>query len=433
MTGRGLCRPDTKMPLSKRTSVLACVWSLVLIATASALGCGYCTDQHIIINQPWARYGMHFLCGWFLVMVVARLVLQIARHPAANTFVRWWTLAASALLVALGFYWLRYRLWGSFLATSLILSFLWAVFLLVRSVIGVLRLLIGSPSRASVMAVAIDLAFLFCAVAVVAHQQHLATTAEHCIDTLDYHVSATYEIAMPRIVEAGPRAVELLLGPANEALQRHGRYAGERGRFSRSRRLLATAFCLGEIGGPQAEQWLAHVVRDHVGFEDYYCRTWQPAACYAYARCAHARAVNNLIRLYESLGPAEAQHDSRVCPLMALALTGSRRGVMFVLEHMDDLLQASAMDDSQEVIVRAVAQALVFGSDPASLENLPVHRELTLAGDTSVIRRSAYAAEFYWTDASKDAIKPIAEVQAAWNADSQGIKRRWAEVLKESK
>ncbi len=144
------------------------------------------------------------------------------------------------------------------------------------------------------------------------------------------------------------------------------------------------------------------------------------------------RAVNDLVALFDRL-PHDKDDDRRWVPLTALAVTGNRHGVLFVLDHMDQLLdQAETTSDGTAAkVIQATADYLVFGSGRQGLVGIPVFRDTLLAGDTRFADDpDDYASQFFWTDATEQQLRPTQEIKAAWQRDSASIRKRWAELLK---
>ena len=159
---------------------------------------------------------------------------------------------------------------------------------------------------------------------------------------------------------------------------------------------------------------------------------WYKDVCFAYARCAGPRAVNDLVALFEKL-PHDKDDDRRWVPLTALAVTGSKQGVLFVLDHMSPLLNQAetTSDGSAAKVIQATADYLVFGSDRQGLVGIPVFRDTLLVGDTRFADNPAdYASQFFWTETTEKQPRPMQEIKAAWQKDSTSVRKRWAELLK---
>ena len=315
---------------------------------------------------------------------------------------------------------------GSLLLPSLCVGFIWALYLAIRLCVDIGRLIWTCKPDLRV-AVAIHAAFLLAATGVIVYGETKADTLEYQIASLRYHhgPEACSKI-MPAIVSRGSDAVEPLILAATTALNNEDLYA-------RKNMLIGITFCLGRIGGDKAESFLAQLVKQHMDSTDWYDRRWQRSACFAYARCAGPRAMNDLVALFEKT-PHTEDRDERWVPLVALAMTGSKSGVSFALDHMSilfDGMEGGGNSDEMS-IVQAAAERLVFGSDPQALAEIPVYREVTLMGATWLAnpRPNDYTSEFYWTDASQSKIRVTSEILSTWKDRSAAIRKRWDERLK---
>jgi hypothetical protein len=232
---------------------------------------------------------------------------------------------------------------------------------------------------------------------------------------------------MPRIVADGQKAVGPLIRATNEAIDNKDGY-------TRMNTMKHATFCLACIGGPEAERFLSDLVKQHANPSDFYDVKWYRGACFAYARCAGPRAANDLVVLFENM-PHTEERDDRTFLLVALAVTASKYGVAFVLDHMDLLFKYvnnSGWEGNQRRVVQAVAECLVFGTDPKALTQLPVFRDMGLMGSTWLAepRPSDYNSEFFWTESSENRLRSPEEIEAAWRVDSASIHKRWADLLK---
>jgi hypothetical protein len=268
--------------------------------------------------------------------------------------------------------------------------------------------------------------FFVAVLVVVAYFQTKANSLEHYIACLGYgHHSAMYSRIMPEIVARGEEAVGPLIEATNEAMANDDSY-------TRTNVVVHGTFCLARIGGPEAEKFLAGLLKQHRDPDDFGYRHGFEAVHFAYARCAGPRAVNDLIRVFEEM-PPDADIDNRWIPLIALLTTGSREGMVFVLDHMELLLDrmAHGIDGNERRVLQAALGCLVFGADPQALKEIPVYRGVELMGATSVAepRLKDYNSEFFWIASSESLLHPEQEIKAAWEGNSASIRKRWMEQL----
>jgi hypothetical protein len=269
-------------------------------------------------------------------------------------------------------------------------------------------------------------AFFATVIALIAYFQLKVSTLEHCVGCLGYgHHTQLYSIIMPRIVAHGQEAVGALIHATNEAI-------GDTDDFRRMNTLKNTTFCLACIGSPEAEEFLAELLEEHANPSDFYDVRWYEGACFAYARCAGPRAVNDLVTLFEKM-PRTEERDERVFLLVALAVTASKRGVAFTLDHMELLFKGmeSGRNGSKMRVAQATAECLVFGTDPKALTQIPVYRDCVVAGAVWLAepRPNDYTSEFFWTESSENRLRPTREIEAAWKKDPASIRKRWADLL----
>jgi hypothetical protein len=382
-------------------AVLAAV--LILLLPTQVLACGGCTDRHLGIALPWVGFGIFFVWLWVVVMVGARLSYGASGWSTTATLVRGPTLVGFALLSSAGYFGLAILFNGSALLPSLLIGFIWAVYVVVRLVADGARFVAERDPklRAPIL---IHGVFLVAAIALIVRGQVMANTLEYCIGRLGYSTVFCSNV-MRKIVAKEQEAVDPLIREVQRALD-------DKESIVRKDIITHATFCLAYIGGPKAEKFLADLVKRHAdpGDSDF---PWYTSACLSYAHCAGPRAVDDLTALFEKTTITE-HSNVRTCLLAALAITGSRRGVAFVLDHMELLLQQSG-GWSEEWIVEPVAECLVFGDDPTALTKIPI---------CQVFRpRDAVESSEPHT---------IAEIASAWKKDSTSIRNRWTQKFKET-
>ena len=314
---------------------------------------------------------------------------------------------------------------GSFLLPGLLLGFIWFVYLIVRLLWDAVRF-IRTRSPEARTPLVLNLAFLVIAIVAVVYGQTQLNRLEYQVACLKMgHHTELYSNVFPKIVARGQEAVPSIIESAERAL--HGE-----DEFVRMHTMTNASFCLGCIGGPDAEQFLGDVVRQQPPPKDWLELQWYKDVCFAFARCAGPKAVNDFVAMFDKLSHDE-ERDRRWVPLTALAATGDKRGVLFVLEHMDQLLDyaETTSDGTAAKVIQVTVDRLVFGSDRQALVGIPVFRDTLLVGDTRFVDDpDNYASQFFWTDTTEKQLRSTQVIKAAWQKDSTSIRKRWAEWLK---
>lgn len=399
---------------------------VVLSSPGLLLACGGCTDAVLLMTAPWAGFGILLVWLWIVTMLAARWRLR--KRGADNTafLVRGSTLVVFAVLGSLGYVCLAFLTMGSLLLPSIFLGFVWLVYLIVRLMVDVVRLI--RMGKANVRTpLLIHGAFLIILVALIAYSQTKANTPEHYVGCLRYgHHDVLFSRIMPRIVADREKSIQPLIGAIKEALNNTDGY-------TRMNTVKHATFCLACIGGPEIETFLSQLLTQRATPSDYCDLNWYKGTCFAYARCAGPRAVDDLVTLFEKM-PHTDERDDRVFLLVALTMTGSKRGVAFTLDHMDLLVQQmdGGGDGSEMRVAQAAAECLIFGTDPELLPKIPAYRDCVLMGATWLAepRPNDYTSEFYWTESSENGLRSPKEIEAAWRKDYALIKKRWADQFK---
>lgn len=358
-------------------------------------------------------------------MLGVRWCLRRRSPESIQTTVRTSTLAIFALLGSFGYVALAFLTMGSVLLPGLVVGSLWAVYLTIRLAVDVFRVLFqNSPHhRASVL---VNGLFFVAVLVAVVLLQTKANSLEHYIACLGYgDHSAMYSKLMPGIVARGKEAIGPLIEATNKAMANDDEY-------TRANVVVHATFCLSRIGGPEAEKFLAGLVKQHRDPDDFGYRRGYKAVHFAYARCAGPRAVNDLVRVFDEM-PSDADMDDRWIPLIALLITGSKEGIEFVFDHMDILLERLEFgaDGNERSVIQAALGELVFGSDPQALKEIPVYRDIELMGDTSIAEPhfNDYNSEFFWTQLSKSRLHQEEDIRSEWETNEAAIRQRWSEVL----
>jgi hypothetical protein len=377
------------------------------------------------MTLPWAGFGGLFLWAWIFTMLGVRWRLRRRSPESVQAAVRGSTLAIFALLGSVGYIALAFLTMGSVLLPSLIIGFFWALYLM-RRLVGDVYGVISQRNPQLRTPMIVHSVFFLAVLTVVAIFQTKANSLEHYISSLGYgHHQSMYSKVMPGIVARGEEAVGPLIEATNEAMANNDSY-------TRMNVVVHGTFCLARIGGPEAEEFLAGLLKQHRDPDDFGYHHGFRAVHFAYARCAGPRAVNDLICVFKEM-PPDADIDNRWIPLIALLTTGSKEGIEFVFDHMDILLERLEFcgDGNEQSVLQAALGELVFGSDPQTLKEIPVYRDVHLSGDTSIAqpRPNDYNSEFFWTRSSKSGLHQEKEIRSEWETNEASIRQRWMEVF----
>ncbi len=320
---------------------------LAPLVPRAALACGFCSDRELAV---WTPFAGALTVLWFLWMISLLVMKSVMKRrgwkerdiaPVRSIFK---TFALSGVIVILvgilggGFHWP-----GVLIATP------WSVYLVIKLISGLRRKAwrtdeSGSPgtepqrtprmSRLASHQVSpgatkaffiLNATFLALAALSIPASYVYADSTSRMIALLDYPCSGTKIVLIPGLIGKGEASVGPLVEASRRALETK---AGPRRKWI----LDGTLFCLGRIGGADAEAFLSKVVAERVDFQDNMDSEWQKTACFAYAECAGARAVPLLVGVYERCETAKV-NDARKTVLAALSKTGSEEGAAFVREH----------------------------------------------------------------------------------------------------
>ncbi len=114
--------------MKRAVPFLACL--LILASPRLLMACGGCTDAALRMTWPWAGSGILLVWFWVLAAFVMR---RIRRDPStARIVVRGSTFLVFLLLGSVGYIGLVILTAGSFLLPSLLLGFIWLLYLIVR-------------------------------------------------------------------------------------------------------------------------------------------------------------------------------------------------------------------------------------------------------------------------------------------------------------
>jgi hypothetical protein len=332
-----------------RMTRLARFLLLALLVPKAALACGACVDQEVRVWLPFAPVFMVLCLAWIISLIVIRNIIRRRTSGKAAEMPGRKALVAFGLLATVGFIAVVFLSMGSVMGASLVIGTIWAGYVAVN-VISALR----RRARRQDVEVAADakpepssraeqpvgpvvsprsqkaffkLNSIFLGLALLSIPSFFiyARSTRRMIALLSYKSSGTESVLIPGLIGKGKAAVGPLVEASRQAFEAR---SGPRQTWI----LNGTLFCLGRIGGPDAEAFLSKVVAERVDFQDTMDSEWQKTACFAYAECAGARAVPVLVGVYQRCETAKVD-DARKTVLAALSKTGSKEGAAFVREH----------------------------------------------------------------------------------------------------
>ncbi|MHC4502666.1 MAG: hypothetical protein ACYTFI_05115 [Planctomycetota bacterium] len=322
---------------------------LALLVPRAALACGACVDQGVSIWLPFAPAFMVLCLAWIISIIVMRNIIR--RRTSAKASEMPWrkALVAFELLATVGFVGVVFLSMGSVLGASLVIGTIWVGYIAVKVISALRRRArrqevevaaeaepepssraeqpagpVVSP-RAQKAFFKLNSIFLALALLSIPSFFAYARSTRRMIALLSYKSSGTESVLIPGLIGKGKAAVGPLIDASRQALEAR---SGPRQTWI----LNGTLFCLGRIGGADAEAFLSKVVAERVDFQDNMDSEWQKTACLAYAECAGGRAVPVLVGVYQRCETAKVD-DARKAVLAALSKTGSKEGTAFVREH----------------------------------------------------------------------------------------------------
>ncbi|WP_145230513.1 HEAT repeat domain-containing protein [Gimesia algae] len=312
-----------------------------------------CVNSVTDIHTPFLNSLIGVFFGWLLITL-------IFNRPLSTGTKRFYYFGVPVF--ALGF------LLIIPLGVGLIVLFSWIIYLLYR----VLPVLIRKDETIhknlipfSVNALALSVSFILIFVTTTQ-----ANSTPGLIKSLG-HVSPFYpgtvHSVMSRLIQRGPEVVDPLSKTLEQTLDRE--YISP---FLPTR----IAYCLSEIGSPQAEAVLKQVVAEEIDLSDNENTKWEAAVCCLYADCTGPRAVPVLQELLEN-----SDEKQQFIPLCALVRTGDFNAIETVLEHVDDLqkqLQQPFTNRGFAAMIRLTLQALAEGQSPEDLKASPIYHRMLL-------------------------------------------------------
>lgn len=182
---------------------------------------------------------------------------------------------------------------------------------------------------------------------------------------------------------------------------------------------------LEKICTPRAKDALHRLVKRIPAAPEFKRYGWEAHAVVAFAHCGGAEAVDELL----ALSATTTQPHSSALLLSALARTGIRRAVLFVLQHPDALV--NDVDRSKPTwdadLSALVLRALMDVNGVQDLRFLPLHRRgILYAGGTRI---NELVQETYWVDGESP--READRVLLEWREKSPRLAARWEQMLQQ--
>lgn len=374
----------------KQVALFSVVLFLVLPAHA-AEACMNCVNSVTDVHTPF----LNSLIGVFFIWLLITLIFNRPLSTGTKRF-----LYFGVPVFVLGF------LLIIPLGAGLAVLFCWIIFLLYR----IQQILIKKEDSLrknlipfSVNAITLTVSFILIFVTTTQ-----ANSTPGLIKSLG-HVSPFYpgtvHSVMSRLIQRGPEVVDPLSETLGKTLDRE--YIDP---FLPTR----IAYCLTQIGDPQAEAVLKQVVAEEIDLSDNENTKWEAAVCCLYADCAGPRAIPVLQTLLE-----RSDKKQQFIPLCALVRTGDFTAIETVLKHVDELqkqLQQPFTNRGFAAMIRLTLQALAEGQSPVDLKVSPIYHRMLLG------------------------LRPDHQTQTGivWNQQWDGdldipaLQEHWSQILKQS-
>lgn len=333
--------------------VLLTVVLLLLLPARSAEACMNCVNSVTDVHTPFLNSLIGVFFSWLMITL-------IFNRPLTKGTKRFFYFGVPVF--ALGF------LVIIPLGVGLAVLFCWIIYLLCR----ILPILFKKEETIrknlipfGVNALALTVSFIL--IFVTTTQANSTPGLIKSMGSVSPFYPGTVHSVMSRLIQRGPEVVD----PLNETLEK----TLDRDYISP---FLPTriAYCLSEIGSPQAEAVLKQVVAEEIDLSDDENTKWEAAVCCLYADCAGPRAVPVLQTLLE-----RADEKQQFIPLCALARTGDFTAIETVLEHVDDLqkqLKQPFTNRGYAAMIRLTLQALAEGQSPEDLKASPIYHRMLL-------------------------------------------------------
>ncbi len=333
--------------------VLLTVVLLLLLPARSAEACMNCVNSVTDVHTPFLNSLIGVFFGWLLITLIFNRPLSTGTKRFFYFGVPVFVLGF-LLIIPLG--------------VGLAVLFCWIMFLLYR----ILQILIKKDDSLRKNLIpfglnAITLTVSFILIFVTTTQANSTPGLIKSMGSVSPFYPGTVYSVMSRLIQRGPEVVP----PLSETLKQ------TLGREHVSPFLPARiAYCLTQIGGPQAEAALKQVVAEQINLNDNENTKWEAAVCSLYADCAGPRAVPVLQTLLE-----RSDEKQQFIPLCALARTGDFTAIETVLNHVDDLqkqLQQPFTNRGFAAMIRLTLQALAEGQNPEDLKASPIYHRMLL-------------------------------------------------------
>lgn len=218
---------------------------------------------------------------------------------------------------------------------------------------------------------------------------------------------ATVHQQISRLSQRGPEAVTPLSDTLAANFERYEQVSA----YPTAR----MAYCLREIGGPQAEATLQDIIEHRMKFKDSSSAKWEAAVCCLYAECAGERAVPVLTDILKQAERNQNHFQKRVA-LIALARTRDQAAIETVLNHVPFLqedLQADLTSRWSAAMISLTLQALAEGQASQHLIQSPVYHRLMLGLRPELKSESGIVWNQKWDG----------------ELDPEALKTHWATIL----
>ncbi len=333
--------------------VLLTVVLLLLLPARSAEACVNCANSVTDVKTPFLNSLIGVFFGWLLLMLIFNRPLSTGTKRFLYFGVPVFVLGI-LLIIPLGI--------------GLPVVFCWIIYLLYR----ILQILIRKeetirknliPFGVNVLALTVSFILIF----VTTTQANSTPGLIKSLGSVSPFYPETVHSVMSRLIQRGPEVVDPLSEAFEKNLDRD--YVSP---FLPTR----IAYCLSQIGGPQAEAVLKQVVAEEIDLSDNENTKWEAAVCCLYADCAGPRAVPVLQKLLEN-----SDEKQQFIPLCALVRTGDFTATETVLDHVDELrkqLQQPFTNRGFTAMIRLTLQALAEGQSPEDLKSSPIYHRMML-------------------------------------------------------
>jgi hypothetical protein len=381
---------------------------------APIFGCVGCLNQGIGIKYPFIDNLLALFAGWIVVSQLVRFVVrkkygsEAIAIPAARMLKPFiW----AGVLVAVG----ALLLWGRALGLLLIAAWLGCLATTLVAACWWRRWAVHAAPFLFANALAVILA------AVIAPYSYKnARSAEGMVNSLGNPLlSITSTLVIPGVITYGPSAVDPLI----EAIERE--LASE---SPQPYRLSQLCYCLGQIGGTDAENYLKRLVNERISFADKRFPEWHAVAACAFADCAGPRAVPDLIAIHRKwYGNIYA--SPAVISLVALVRTADRNAIAYVLDDKYTLFIRDPTGYGDPCLSRLAyftLEALLHGKSASDLTSDHLYAVVRVGIDVDEFGKPARIG-FHHTTRRQTGNRN--ELEALWRKQIEKIRHRWDSIL----